>query len=560
MSTVRLIRDVGGWQRRWNEAVAQSARAGGDWPDRTVADFARESAAARGGEIVIVDGVHVMTRARVFDAATRLAAYFTALGLRPGDVISFQLPNWWECSVIDVAAALTGVVVNPIVPINRDSEVTYILNESATQLFLVPAVFRRFDYPAMFERIRPALRRLPQLVTVRGRAAGTDSFDDILAASEPLTGGPRVDPDAVKLLMYTSGTTGRPKGVLHSHNSIHADGVKMKPAMGLRDGDRTLCPSPVTHISGYLWGLNMPWVGNLPAVLLDVWEPERAFDLIVEHQCAFSVGATPFLQDLMTVARRRQAQLPSMKSFMCGGASVPPALIYEAAERMPNCVPYRTFGATESPTMCGPPAARDDIALAAETDGRLLRAEVRIVDIVTGGLVEPGGEGEILVREPSMALGYARSEDNTEAYDEDGFFRMGDLGRIVHGDHIVCTGRKKDLIIRAGENISAREIEDVLYRSERIAEVAVVSMPSVRTGEAICAFVVPRPGAAVTLEDVTVLIRDAHLARQKTPEHVEIVPELPKTSSGKVRKDLLRERAKDLPAARPTIDPKDASS
>jgi acyl-CoA synthetase (AMP-forming)/AMP-acid ligase II len=560
MSAVSLIRDVGGWQLRWNEAVARAARAGGDWPDRTVADFARESAASRGDEVVIVDGAQAKTRAEVFGAATRLAAYFIGLGLRPGNVISFQLPNWWEASVIDVAAALAGVVVNPIVPINRDAEVTYMLKESATRVFFVPAGFRRFDYPAMFERIRHSLDRPPRLVTVRGHVSGGDSFGDIVATCEPVTGGTRVDPNAVKLLMYTSGTTGRPKGVLHSHNSIHADGVKMKPAMALRDGDWTFCPSPVTHVSGYLWGLNMPWAGNLPAVLLDVWEPERAFDLIVEHGCAFSVGATPFLQDLMTVARRRQAQLPSMKSFMCGGASVPPALIYEASERMPNCIPYRTFGATESPTMCGPPAGRNQIALAAETDGRLLRAEVRIVDVVTGRPVEPGGEGEILVREPSMALGYARAEDNDDAYDEDGFFRMGDLGRLVHGDHLVCTGRKKDLIIRAGENISAREIEDVLYRSESVAEVAVVSMPSKRTGEAICAFIVPRPGATITLDDVTGLVRAAGLARQKTPEHLEVVPELPKTLSGKVRKDLLRERAKHIPAPRTTMDPKDASS
>ena len=200
--------------------------------------------------------------------------------------------------------------------------------------------------------------------------------------------------------------------------------------------------------------------------------------------------------------------------------------------------------------MCGPPRRREDLALAAETDGRLLRAEVRIVDLVTGKPVGPGEEGEILVREPSMALGYARAEDNVDAYDADGFFRMGDLGRLVQGDHIVCTGRKKDLIIRAGENISAREIEDVLYRSDRVAEVAVVSMPSARTGEAICAFVVPRPDATLDLDDVAGWVREAGLARQKTPEHVELVAELPKTPSGKVRKDLLRERAKTLSASR----------
>lgn len=541
MSAVELREDVGGWVVRWNPSLARAARANGDWPDRTVAEFARDSAASRADEVVLVDGTESLTRGRVYDTAARLAAYFSGLGLCAGDVVSFQLPNWWETSVIDIAAAMTGVVVNPIVPINRDAEVTYMLNESATRVFFAPTEFRRYDYAAMFERIRPALRKPPQLVTVRGRAAAGSELADILRNCESLASAAPVDPDAVKLLMYTSGTTGRPKGVLHSHNSIHADGIKMKPAMGLVDGDLTFCPSPVTHISGYLWGLNAPWALDLPTVLLDVWEPARAFDLIRQHHCAFSVGATPFLQDLMGVARERQAELPSMKAFMCGGASVPPALIREAAQRMPNCIPYRTFGATESPTMCGPPLRRQDLELAAETDGRLLRAEVRIVDLATGAPVADGEEGEILVREPSMALGYARAEDNVDAYDAEGFFRMGDLGRLMHGDHLICTGRKKDLIIRAGENISAREIEDVIYRSDAVAEVAVVSMPSARTGEAICAFIVPRPGASVELEDVAGWIRDAGLARQKTPEHLELVQELPKTPSGKVRKDLLRE-------------------
>ena len=549
MNPVQLRRDVGGWQVRWNEAVAASARVQGHWPDRTVAQFARVLVATCPDRVVLVEGERSRTCAEIFGAAARLATYLVSQGLKPGDVISFQLPNWWEASVIDIAAALIGVVVNPIVPINRDAEVTYMLNESATRVYFAPAEFRRYNYEAMFQRITPGLVRPPQFVVMRGQSATGASFDEIVASCEPLTRVTQVDANAVKLLMYTSGTTGRPKGVLHSHNSIHADGVKMKPAMGLVDGDVSFCPSPVTHISGYLWGLNMPWAGHLPAVLLDVWDPERAFDLIVQHRCAFSVGATPFLQDLMTVARRRQAQLPAMKSYMCGGASVPPSLIYEAAERMPNCIPYRTFGATESPTMTGPPHQRCDMAMAAETDGRIHGAEVRIVDLVTGSPVPDGQDGEILVRESSMAQGYARPEDNAEAYDADGFFRMGDIGRIVHADHLVCTGRKKDLIIRSGENISAREIEDVIYRSDRVAEVAVVSMPSARTGEAICAFVVPRSGAVIAYEDVVGWIRDVGLARQKTPEHLELVTELPKTLSGKVRKDLLRERARALFAA-----------
>jgi acyl-CoA synthetase (AMP-forming)/AMP-acid ligase II len=331
--------------------------------------------------------------------------------------------------------------------------------------------------------------------------------------------------------------------VLHSHNSIHADAIKLKPAMQLGDDDVTFCPSPVTHVSGYLWALNAPWCVNLRAVMLDVWDAARAFDILLRHGCAFMVGATPFLQDLVAAARQRQQGLPDLKSYMCGGAAVPPSLIYEAAERFPNCVPYRVFGATETPTVTGPPASRKDIRLAAETDGRINGAEIRIVDTATGKPLALGEEGEILAREPSMALGYARIEDNEGAYDEDGFFRMGDLGRIVEGDHILCTGRKKDLIIRAGENISAKEIEDVIYRSPKVVEAAVVSMPSTKTGEAICAFIVPRAGEALDVAEVAGMIATAGLARQKTPEHVQLAGELPKTPSGKIRKDLLRKLA-----------------
>lgn len=549
LSIIEQRRDVGGWLTRWHPQLAARAVSAGDWPDRTVADFARERVAAHPERIHIFDGELQLSCGTLYRYALRLAGYFVRIGLRPGDVISFQLPNWWETSVIDLAAAMTGVVTNPIVPINRDAEVSYMLGESRSKLMFLPGVFRKYDYVAMLKRITPGLSSVPGIITVRDSSGQHTDLDALLTSSEPLDAPFSTDPNAVKLLMYTSGTTGRPKGVLHSHNSFHADSIKMKPAMRLHDDDVIFCPSPVTHISGYLWALNMPWCGNMPAVLLDVWNAERAFDLIERHQCAFMVGATPFLQDLVAVSHQRGIGLASLKSYLCGGASVPPSLIYDAAERFPNCIPWRTFGATEVPTMTGPPASRADLRLAAETDGRLNRAEVKIVDLVSGVPVEAGGEGEILAREPSMAIGYARVEDNDGAYDEDGYFRMGDIGRLVDGDHLICTGRKKDLIIRAGENISAKEIEDVLYRSEKVAEVAVVSMPSRKTSEAICAFIVTRDGHTIDLPEVAALVREAGLARQKTPEHVELVDELPKTPSGKVRKDQLRQLARSFALA-----------
>ncbi|MBL9070551.1 MAG: AMP-binding protein [Sphingopyxis sp.] len=535
----RHRQDVGGWRTRWDPERAERAVRDGDWTNRTIADFAAERVATDPDRILLIDGVCRLSCGDLHDRARRLAGYFDTIGLKPGEVVSFQLPNWWECSVINLAAAMTGLVVNPIVPINRDAEVSFMLSESRSRLMFVPESFRGYDYVAMMHRIVPDLPGAPDVIVVRGAHEGLQSFDTVVAGG-PLMIERSVDPDAVKLLMYTSGTTGRPKGVLHSHNSIGADSIKMAAAMGLGVRDSIFSPSPVTHVSGFLWALNAPWIIDVPAVIVDVWEPELALDLVKTHGCTFMLGATPFLQDFLAVARSRDEAVPSLRYFLCGGASVPPELIFDAARQFPNCIPFRTFGATEVPTMTAGPASRDDLRLAAETDGRLLHCEVKIVDVATGQPMKSGEEGEILAREPSMALGYARIEDDDDAYDDEGYFRMGDLGRLVDGDHLVCTGRKKDLIIRAGENISAREIEDVLFASPLIAEVAVVSMPSKRTGEAICAFIVPVTGASIDMAAVTALVSAAGLARQKTPEHLMLVDDLPKTASGKVRKDQLR--------------------
>jgi acyl-CoA synthetase (AMP-forming)/AMP-acid ligase II len=535
--------DAGGWHVRWNEALARRWRASGDWTGRTIASYAAERLQREPDRVLIVEGDTELTVKTLYESAQRLAGWFVQQGLVPGDVVSFQLPNWWEAAVIDLAACMTGVVVNPIVAINRDAEVTYMLNESRTRVMFVPQVFRKHDYAEMLRRIAPSLSAPPRVVVLRGEPGEFESFDAVLRSTPPLLQSRTVDPDAVKLLMYTSGTTGRPKGVLHSHNTILADCVKMKPVMQLEAPDRVFCPSPLTHVTGYLWLLTMPWYGGLTAVTLDTWQPRQAFDLLQRHGCALMLGATPFLQDLLAIVRESGETLSALRYYLCGGASVPPSLIYEAAERFPICIPWRNFGATEATTMTCCPRTRAEIHLGAETDGRLYRAEVKMVGLDSGLPVAPGEEGEICVREPSMALGYARVADNEGAYDEDGYFLMGDLGKLVEGDHIVCTGRKKDLIIRSGENISAKEIEDVLFRSNGIAEAAVVAMPSRKTGEAICAFIVPAPGERVDVAAVDAMMRAAGLARQKTPEHVQLVEALPKTASGKVRKDVLRKMA-----------------
>jgi len=538
MTAVEYQRDPGGWLVRRDAAMAARAVASGDWPNKTVWTYATERAAQHPDRVQIIDNDRALTCGQLVDRAQHLASYLLSSGLRCGDVISFQLPNWWEAAVIALAAAATGVVVNPIVPMNRDSELRHMIGDAKPKMIFIPDTFRGFSYADMLGRLVPDFPEL-RVIVVRGAVAGCESFDTIL--EQPLLPGPDmvVDPNAVKLIMYTSGTTGRPKAVLHSHNTIHADSARMTRAMNLSARHTSFCPSPITHISGFLWALNMPWYGDVPAVMIDTWDPAKAFEAMRQHHCTVAVGATPFLQGLVDIASAGMS-LPDLEHYICGGAAVPPSLIYAAADVFPNCIPWRTFGATETATLTCGPKDRAALRLGAETDGRLADTEAKIVDVGTGRAVATGNEGEILVRCSSMALGYARIEDNKETYDDEGFFRMGDLGRIVEQDHFICTGRKKDLIIRAGENISAKEIEDVLIRDPAIQDVAVVARPDPRTGEAICAVIVAAAGCHVDLALLTALIANAGLARQKTPEHIILVPELPRTPAGKVRKDQLR--------------------
>lgn len=537
----------GGWTVRWDEDRAQRARAAGVWPDRTIAEMAAARAAQDPERLHMVDGEHSVTVGTVHALASRLAAAFVSAGLAPGDTIAFQLPNWWEAAVINLAAAMTGLVINPIVPINRDTEVRMMLQTSRARMVFIPGTFRGFDHAAMLERVLPSLDPAPRVVVVRAGAGQFTAFEDLLGG--PALAAPiPVDPDAVKLLMFTSGTTGRPKAVLHSHNTIHADSVRMAAAMHVTAQDVVFCPSPITHVSGYLWALNLPWLIGAPVVSLDTWNGSAGFDLLRRHRCTVMLGATPFLRDIVEEVAARGETLPDLRNYICGGAAVPPALIRRAAEVLPHCIPWRTFGSTETTTITRGPETRAEIRLGAETDGRLYGVEVRLKDPVTGAERRRDEEGELWVRGPGLMLGYADPADDAAAFDADGYFCMGDLVRIVEGDHIVCTGRVKDLIIRAGENISAKEIEDVLLASPLIADAAVVAMPSARTGEAICAFVVAAPGALLARADVDAVMAAALLAKQKRPEHVEFVADLPKTAAGKIRKDELRARAAAIAA------------
>ncbi len=551
--TATLRTDPGGFRIRWSDTTAQAYRAAGHWRDETLTAVARRAVQADPGRVLLIEGDKRLTRGEAWGMASRLASFFIERGLKPGDVVSVQLPNWVEAAVIGLAARMAGLIINPIPPIYRESELGYILKDCGAKMIFTPHVFRRHDYRAMVEGLRAELPALKDVVTVRGGEPGDLRYEDALAAPEAADADlPSVDSSAVMMVMYTSGTTGRAKGVLHTHYTYDYRVRTLGAACGLGADDVVFMPSPVTHITGAIWCIDMPWVWGSSSVLIDVWAAEEGIQCIETNRCTVSGGATPFLRQLLDTAEGRPEAIASLRLFFCGGTTVSPDLIREASEKHPHGLFFRAYGSTEVPSVTLGISGRAETELGAETDGKIDPTnQVKIVDPETDAELPEGAEGEILARGPEQFAGYLSTADNDGAFDDEGYFRMGDLGRRVHGDYLVITGRKKDIIIRSGENISPKEVEDLLSTHPAVTEVAIVAMPSATTGEKGCAFIIPAQGQTIDLAEIRRFLDEAGLARQKFPEHVVLVDDLPRVPSGKVRKDVLRTRARELAEGAP---------
>lgn len=538
------MKDVSGWTVRLTPDLIDERTRSGAWRNLTLGDFARRMNEADPLRTIFIENGRHIPAGHLVAAATRLAHGLRAGGLMPGDVISFQLPNWHEAGVIYLAAALAGLVVNPIVPIFRDAEVEFMLEDSRSKALFIPAQFRGWDYVAMAERLAARLPALRQVVVLRGDPGEHMAWEAALRHTGRNATLPPVNPNAVKLVMYTSGTTGRPKAVLHSHNSIMAE-VLEYPRYWVDEPGVVLMASPVSHITGCLWALELPWTAQVSVVLMETWDAELAVELALRHGVTVTSGATPFLDELLAAAKRLGQRLPDFRRFVCGGAQVPPELVSAANSWFTSCVVSRCFGATEVPSVTMGARSRDELHQAAHTDG-IVTAEVRIRDVATGASLGHDQEGEVLARCPEQFLGYARPEDNEGAYDADGFFCTGDLGRLSTDGYLTITGRTKDLIIRGGENLSPVEIEQALLRHPLVRDVAVVAAPHWRLGETVACFVVPAPGTEVTQPELARHITACGLARQKIPEHVILERELPRSPSGKVLKGALRDKVRAI--------------
>lgn len=489
----------------------------------TLADALHAAAQRTPDRVLIVDGDVELDAQTLQQQAGALAAAMSAR-MPAGSVVSFMLPNWHEAAIVYLAATMSGMVVNPILPSLRDSELQFILRDADVRMIFIPSWFRNFDYAAMLDRVIATVPTPPEVVVVRGENPGQTPFADLLTAQPAAR--LELDPSAVRMIMYTSGTTGRPKGVLHTHDSIHALIRQLGEHWRIDEGDTFLVPSPIAHIGGSIYAFECPLLLGSVAVLMERWDPDDAVALMQKRRCTHMAGATPFLDGLLSAAERAGSRLPDLKVFICGGASVSPALIRRATHYFDKAFVTRVYGSTEVPvSTVGSP---DDAERAADTDGHAGIAEIAVID------------GEIRVRGPQMLTGYLHPEDDHDAFDDDGYFRTGDLGRLTEDGYLVVTGRAKDIIIRNGENISPKEVEDILIGHPGIAEIAVVGIPDPRTGERACAVIIPGPDTIPDVDDLRALLNTHGLATFKAPEQVVIWESLPKNDAGKVLKHQIR--------------------
>jgi len=521
-------RKAGNWSVRDDRALAQAARDAGLWSDKTLAEALRYAALVQPDRVLLVDGDKRITAQALLREAKALAGAMQGR-MERGSVVSFMLPNWHEAAVIYCAATLAGMVANPILPSLREHDLLFILPDAGTKMIFVPQEFRGFECAAMVRKVAAQLDSSPDIVVVRGDAGSSLSFADLCvtdAGFSPVD----LDPDDVRMVMYTSGTTGRPKGVLHTHNTFNALLAQIGQHWMVEPGDSFLVPSPISHIGGSIYAFEAPLLLGSSAVLMESWEPNLALDLMQEFAITHMAGATPFLQHLLGAAKSRGSDLPDLKVFICGGASVPPSLIREACEHFAKARISRVYGSTEVPVTTVGSLEHKGMDEAADTDGKPGIAQVVL-----------GQANEIRARGPQMLVGYLHPEDEEGAFDEAGFYRTGDQGEFTDTGHLVVTGRIKDLIIRNGENIAPKEIEDLLLGHPEIAEIAIVGIPDARTGEKACAVIVPANEASPQVADLAQFMMGFGVAKFKYPEMVELRDTLPKNDAGKVLKHVLRD-------------------
>ena len=526
----------------FNEQRRAAYRQQGLWGDASLADYWQQTARAMPDTIAVVDNHGASYTYSALDhAASCLANWMLAKGIESGDRIAFQLPGWCEFTVIYLACLKIGAVSVPLLPSWREAELVWVLNKCQAKMFFAPTLFKQTRPVDLILPLQNQLPQLQQIVGVDKLAPATSSLSlsQIIADNTPLTTAITTHGDELAAVLFTSGTEGLPKGVMLTHNNILASERAYCARLNLTWQDVFMMPAPLGHATGFLHGVTAPFLIGARSVLLDIFTPDACLALLEQQRCTCMLGATPFVYDLLNLLEKQPADLSALRFFLCGGTTIPKKVARECQQRGIKLL--SVYGSTES----SPHAVvnlDDPLSRFMHTDGYAAAGvEIKVVDDARKTL-PPGCEGEEASRGPNVFMGYFDEPELTaRALDEEGWYYSGDLCRMDEAGYIKITGRKKDIIVRGGENISSREVEDILLQHPKIHDACVVAMPDERLGERSCAYVVLKaPHHSLSLEEVVAFFSRKRVAKYKYPEHIVVIEKLPRTVSGKIQKFLLR--------------------
>ncbi|ELQ1293770.1 medium-chain fatty-acid--CoA ligase [Escherichia coli] len=526
----------------FNEQRRAAYRQQGLWGDASLADYWQQTARAMPDKIAVVDNHGASYTYSALDhAASCLANWMLAKGIESGDRIAFQLPGWCEFTVIYLACLKIGAVSVPLLPSWREAELVWVLNKCQAKMFFAPTLFKQTRPVDLILPLQNQLPQLQQIVGVDKLAPATSSLSlsQIIADNTSLTTAITTHGDELAAVLFTSGTEGLPKGVMLTHNNILASERAYCARLNLTWQDVFMMPAPLGHATGFLHGVTAPFLIGARSVLLDIFTPDACLALLEQQRCTCMLGATPFVYDLLNVLEKQPADLSALRFFLCGGTTIPKKVARECQQR--DIKLLSVYGSTES----SPHAVvnlDDPLSRFMHTDGYAAAGvEIKVVDDARKTL-PPGCEGEEASRGPNVFMGYFDEPELTaRALDEEGWYYSGDLCRMDEAGYIKITGRKKDIIVRGGENISSREVEDILLQHPKIHDACVVAMSDERLGERSCAYVVLKaPHHSLSLEEVVAFFSRKRVAKYKYPEHIVVIEKLPRTTSGKIQKFLLR--------------------
>jgi len=524
----------------------------GFWPEKTIEDYFRRQLEQTPHAVAIYEhradrgDVENITYAELDARVANIAANLARLGVGKGDAVSFQLPNWWEFVAIHMACVRIGAISNPLMPIFRQRELSFMIANVEARVLIVPESFKNFDHQALGRELLEEIGCLSHLFVVGGQ--GDDSFEQcLLAAGEaPSSSIPAkplsaLEPNDLMQVLYTSGTTGQPKGVMHTSNTLFSSIVEFSKEIGLNTGDTIFMPSPLAHQTGFCYGIMMAAYHGGALVITDVWDPVIALELMEKYSVAYTFAATPFLSDLTNAQSEQQCNLSGFRMFVTAGAPISPALVVKAREILKTNI-MAGWGMTEVGMATVTPR---DGARIEDSDGKAIAgSEVRVID-ENGALSTYGVEGRLQYRGSVCCIGYYKRPD-LQAVDEDGWLETGDNAFQDEKGFIRITGRSKDIIIRGGENIPVVEVENLVLGMKEVSEAALVAMPDKRLNEKGCLFISLSGTQKLELEQVCSHLTEHNLTRQYLPERLEIIGDFPRTPSGKIQKFELRERARSF--------------